>query len=371
MQLNAIEDIIEDIRLGKMVILMDDEDRENEGDILVAAEKVTPEIINFMINEGRGLLCQTITEETANRLHLPLMVKKNTEQFSTNFTVSIEAAEGVSTGISALDRATTIKIAASPDSTPVDLVSPGHIFPVVAKNGGVLVRAGHTEAGCDLAKLAGLSPSCAIIEILNTDGTMARRPDLELFSQKNDIKLGTIADLIKYRLRNETMIELVDKKPVETTHGDFDLYTFRNFIDNNIHYALVHGDVSKFHQNSVTVRVHSISHPQEVLNLKTDGWNVAESLEIISQSSCGGVLVAIEKNVDSDLIMKHLDVNSVVSNINNAEIGIGSQILKYLGIKEMDLISSSPKKYHALSGFGLKVNKYITKKPTNCLSCIA
>ena len=197
--LNTIEEIIEDIRLGKMVILMDDEDRENEGDLMVAAEKVTPEIINFMVSKGRGLLCQTLTETMARQLGLTAMVAHNTEQFGTNFTISIEAAEGVTTGISVFDRARTIQVAAAPQSTPMDIVSPGHVFPIVAKKGGVLERNGHTEAGCDLAQLAGLTPSCAIIEILNEDGSMARRPDLEIFAKLHGLKIGTIADLIEYR----------------------------------------------------------------------------------------------------------------------------------------------------------------------------
>jgi len=209
MELSVIEDIIEDIRLGKMVILMDDEDRENEGDIIVAADKITPEIVNFMVTEGRGLLCLTITEHMAQQLELPLMVKNNGEQFGTNFTVSIEAAKGVTTGISVHDRAVTIQTAVSPNASAKDVVSPGHVFPVVAREGGVLVRPGHTEAGCDLARLAGLAPSCAIIEVLNPDGTMARRRDLELFAQKHNIKLGTIAALIAYRLENESAQDLV------------------------------------------------------------------------------------------------------------------------------------------------------------------
>ncbi len=209
MKLSSIEEIIEDIRLGKMVILMDDEGRENEGDIIVAADKITPEIVNFMVTEGRGLLCLTITEQMAQQLELPLMVKNNTEQFGTNFTVSIEAAKGVTTGISVHDRAVTIQTVVSSNSKPTDLVSPGHVFPVVAREGGVLVRPGHTEAGCDLARLAGLAPSCAIIEVLNVDGTMSRRPDLEVFAKQHHIKLGTIADLISYRLKTEAQQELV------------------------------------------------------------------------------------------------------------------------------------------------------------------
>ncbi len=215
MALSNITDIIDDIRLGKMVILMDDEDRENEGDILIAAEKITPEIVNFMVSEGKGLLCLTITESRAQQLELSPMVEKNTEKNKTNFTVSIESASGISTGISAHDRARTIQVATQKNAQASDIVTPGHIFPIIAKPGGVLVRGGHTEAGCDLAKLAGLEPSCAIIEILNPNGTMARRPQLEEFSAKFDIKLGTIADLIKYRLETEGSIDIPEVNNIE------------------------------------------------------------------------------------------------------------------------------------------------------------
>jgi 3,4-dihydroxy-2-butanone 4-phosphate synthase len=241
MALNTIEEIIDDLRQGKMVIIMDDEDRENEGDLLMAAEQVTPEAINFMARYGRGLICLTLTRERCQQLRLPLMVGINESPHSTNFTVSIEAASGVTTGISAADRATTVQAAVRPDALPQDLVQPGHIFPLMAQPGGVLVRAGHTEAGCDLARLAGLAPASVIVEILNEDGTMARRPDLEVFAQRHGLKIGTIADLIHYRVANEKTIERVSECNLPTEFGDFRLIAFQDCIDNELHMALVKG----------------------------------------------------------------------------------------------------------------------------------
>ena len=238
MAFNTTQEIIEDIRQGKMVILMDDEDRENEGDLIMAAEHVTPEAINFMVTHARGLVCLPMTQERCRTLNLPLMVDKNEAQFSTNFTVSIEAATGVTTGISAADRATTIKAAVAKDAKATDIVQPGHIFPLIAKDGGVLNRAGHTEAGVDLPRLAGLEPAGVIVEILNEDGTMARRPELEKFAEKHNLKIGTIADLIEYRNLNETTIQKVAQCNMPTEYGDFELHTFKDSIDNQLHFAL-------------------------------------------------------------------------------------------------------------------------------------
>ena len=256
MQLNTPAEIIEDIRQGKMVILMDDEDRENEGDVLMAAEYVTPEAINFMATHARGLICLTLTSKRCKQLDLPLMVDANKSPFSTNFTLSIEAAEGVTTGISAADRARTVKAAVARDARPSDIVQPGHIFPLMAQDGGVLVRAGHTEAGCDLARLAGLEPAAVIVEILNEDGTMARRPDLEIFAKKHGVKIGTIADLIEYRNLNETTIEQVARCQLPTEVGDFQLVTFKDTIDNQLHFALIKGDIDPEQPTLVRVHLH-------------------------------------------------------------------------------------------------------------------
>ena len=268
MALNSIEEIIADMRAGKMVILMDDEDRENEGDIIVAAEKVTPEIINFMATEARGLICLTLTGDRCDYLGLPSMVAGNGAKFSTPFTVSIEAAEGVTTGISAADRAKTILAAVNPMGKPEDIVQPGHIFPLRARPGGVLSRAGHTEAGCDLARLAGLIPSSAIVEVMNADGTMARRPDLEIFAEKHGIKIGTIADLIHYRIANEKTVEIVSEDDVHTEFGDFRLVTFKDTILGETHLALTLGDITP--DEPTLVRVQTNNMIRDVLGLRPD-----------------------------------------------------------------------------------------------------
>src|SRR5690554_2586648 len=252
--LNTTAEIIEDIKAGKMVILMDDEDRENEGDLIMAAECITPEAINFMARYGRGLICLTLTEERCEQLNLPLMVGQNNSPYATNFTVSIEAAEGVTTGISAADRAQTVLAAVAKDAKPADLVMPGHIFPLKAREGGVLNRAGHTEAGCDLAKLAGLEPAAVIVEILNEDGSMARRPDLEIFAKEHGLKMGTIADLIHYRLQNEPTVERVAECRMPTEFGEFRLVAYRDLLERELHLALVKGDIEP--EESTLVRVH-------------------------------------------------------------------------------------------------------------------
>ncbi|MGL5409434.1 MAG: 3,4-dihydroxy-2-butanone-4-phosphate synthase, partial [Shewanella sp.] len=290
MALHSIEEIIEDIRQGKMVILMDDEDRENEGDLIMAAEMVTPEAINFMAKYGRGLICQTMTKARCQQLNLPLMVTNNNAQFSTNFTVSIEAAEGVTTGISAHDRAVTIKTAVAKDAKAADLVQPGHIFPLMAQDGGVLIRAGHTEAGCDLARLAGFEPSGVIVEILNEDGTMARRPDLEIFSQLHGIKMGTIAALIEYRNTQETTVVREAKCKLPTRFGEFEMLTFRDTIDNQLHFALVKGEVT---ENGL-VRVHLQNTFNDLLHSERDqqrSWPLERAMERIANE--GGVLVLL------------------------------------------------------------------------------
>ena len=254
MTLNSTQEIIDDIKAGKMVVIMDDEDRENEGDIIMAAEAVTPDHINFMAKHARGLICLTLSEQRCKQLRLPLMVGDNREQMETNFTVSIEAAEGVTTGISAADRATTIHAAVKPDATPGSIVQPGHIFPVMARKGGVLFRAGHTEAGCDLARLAGFEPAAAIVEILNDDGTMARRKDLEVFARKHDLKIGTIEDLIRYRIENEHTVERIVESNFPTDFGDFRLYAFEDSIAQELHIALVRGSIDA--DKPIPVRVH-------------------------------------------------------------------------------------------------------------------
>ncbi|CAM3732741.1 Riboflavin biosynthesis protein RibBA [Vibrio aerogenes CECT 7868] len=367
MTISSPQEIIDDIRQGKMVILMDDEDRENEGDLIIAAEHVTPEVINFMATHGRGLICLTLTRNRCERLGLPPMVQDNSAQFSTNFTVSIEAAEGVTTGISAADRARTVLAAVAKDAKASDLVQPGHIFPLTAQDGGVLTRAGHTEAGCDLARLAGMEPASVIVEVLNEDGTMARRADLEEFSDKHGIKLGTIAALIEYRNNTETTIERVARCQLPTRYGEFELVTYRDVIDNQIHYALIKESDS---QQVPLVRVHLIDTFTDVLCSDRNAdrsWSVEAAMERIAQE--GGILVLLGNEESSDLIMHRVKMyelqdkgeapSMAKKQGTSRRVGVGSQILADLGVHDMRLLSSASKKYHALGGFGLNVTEYI------------
>jgi 3,4-dihydroxy 2-butanone 4-phosphate synthase/GTP cyclohydrolase II len=368
MAISKIEEIIEDFRQGKMVILMDDEDRENEGDILMAASMVRPEDINFMAKYGRGLICLTLSKARCQQLNLPLMVDKNEAQFSTAFTVSVEAAEGVTTGISAADRARTVQAAVAADAKPSDLVQPGHIFPLMAQDGGVLTRNGHTEAGCDLARLSGLEPAAVIVEVLNDDGTMARRPDLEKFAEEHGIKLGTIADLIEYRNQHETTIQKVSTCHMPTEYGDFELTTFRDTIDNQVHFAL-----SKPQQNPtkpVLVRVHLHDYLNDVLNSQRGdqrSWPLDKAMSRINEE--GGILVIIGHDNSQQDLLSRIDHYAAVDAGHSTEVcspksasrrvGVGSQILKAMGVKQMRLLSS-PKRY-VLSGFGLEVVEYISE----------
>ena len=368
MQLNTTAEIIEDIRLGKMVILMDDEDRENEGDLIIAADMVTPEAINFMAKYGRGLICLTLTEERCKQLKLPLMVDDNTAAFSTNFTVSIEAAKGVTTGISAADRAVTVQAAISKDAKPLDIVMPGHIFPLKAQPGGVLTRAGHTEAGCDLGRLAGREPAAVIVEILNEDGTMARRPDLEVFAKEHGIKLGTVADLIEYRNNNETTIERVSHCKLPTEFGEFDLIAYQDTIDKQVHFVLQKGDIKDGEVTNVRVHLQNTFSDNFFSDrLAERTWPLRNVIKRIAES--GGVLVMLgNQETPESLIesVKQIALQDAGESIaskplgTSRRVGVGSQILRDLGVQKMALLSSE-KKYHALSGFGLEVVDYITE----------
>jgi len=367
MALNKIEEIIADIRDGKMVILMDDEDRENEGDIIVAAEKVTPEIINFMASKARGLICLTLTPQRCDYLGLPSMVAGNGSKFSTPFTVSIEAAEGVTTGISAADRAVTVLAAVNPMSKPDDIVQPGHIFPLRAQAAGVLARAGHTEAGCDLARLAGLQPAGCIVEIMNDDGTMARRPELEEFAKEHDIKIGTISDLIQYRMSNEKTIEKISTDTISTDFGEFELNMYRDTINNETHMALSQGDVPN--DEAPIVRVQSAETLRDVLGAVKKGsksWSVNHSLQAISEANSGALIILnageredIATNVETFFgRQKPQRTTDVDSSGAFVTIGTGSQILRDLGVTKMRLLSS-PMKFTGISGFNLEVVEYI------------
>jgi 3,4-dihydroxy 2-butanone 4-phosphate synthase/GTP cyclohydrolase II len=369
MNLHTPQEIIDDIAQGKMVILMDDEDRENEGDFIMAAEKVTPEAINFMATHGRGLICMPMSAARCELLKLPLMVDKNDAQFTTNFTVSIEAAEGVTTGISAADRATTVLAAVGKDADHNSIVQPGHIFPLIAKDGGVLNRAGHTEAGVDLARLAGLEAAAVIVEILNEDGTMARRPDLEIIAEKHGIKMGTIADLIEYRNANETTIERISQCKLPTEFGDFDLTVFKDTIDGQAHFALTKGEIKP--EEPTLVRVHLENTFKDLLLSQRESvakWPMSSALEKIGKE--GGVLVLLGKHESPmELIAQvqkyaKLDagetVKEVKRHVGSRNVGVGSQILANLGVSKMRLLSSQTK-YHSLSGFGLEVVEYIAE----------
>ncbi len=370
MQLNSIEEIIEDIRQGRMVIIMDDEDRENEGDLLMAASMVKPDDINFMARYGRGLICLTLTRERCEQLRLPLMVDDNASPHSTNFTVSIEAAEGVTTGISAADRARTVQAAVAPDAKPDDVVQPGHIFPLMAQPGGVLNRAGHTEAGCDLARMAGLEPAAVIVEILNEDGSMARRPDLEKFAREHGLKIGTIEDLIRYRVENETSIERVAECHLDTEFGEFRMVTYLDHIDNELHLALVRGRIDP--ERPTLVRVHLQNTLCDLLNTvrKDCGWPLRSAMQRIAEEG-EGVVVLLRKHEDNSELLRRIrsfqfadgQAREKSSGEKQATelrtFGVGAQIISDLGVRKMRVLSA-PKIMHGLSGFGLEVVEYVS-----------
>jgi len=363
---NSIEEILNDIRDGKMVIIVDDEDRENEGDLLMAASKVTAEDVNFMATHGRGLICLTLTQQRCKQLQIPLMVDTNNAEYGTNFTVSIEAAKGVTTGISANDRAVTVQAAVTPDAAPSDIVQPGHIFPLEAQPGGVLTRAGHTEAGCDLARIAGLEASAVIVEILNEDGTMARRADLEIFAEKFKLKIGTIADLIEYRLKNEQSVERVSSCNLPTKAGDFRLDAFHDAISGQVHLALIKGTIDP--EQPVLVRVHMENSFCDMLDAQMDdcGWPLNDVMQRVSDEGNGVIVILRSHESSSELVnridhYKKLQMGEQSSHAGYKEdlrtYGLGAQILKSVGVKKMKVMSA-PKKIHGLSGFGLEVVEY-------------
>ena len=366
--LNSIDELVADIRLGKMVILMDDEDRENEGDLVMAAQCVNAESINFMAREGRGLICMPMSTARCKQLDLPLMVDDNRASHGTNFTLSIEAAEGVTTGISAGDRACTVLAAANNNAQPSDIVQPGHIFPLMAQPGGVLVRAGHTEASCDLARLAGFDESAVIVEIINDDGNMARREDLDIFAKKHDLKIGTIADLIHYRLLHDKTVELVETGPINTDHGEFTINVFRDSTSGVNHLALVKG-VPKDSQ-PMLVRVQVASAVRDLFGSQLSdepGWNVQRCLQKIASEGYGAlVLLAASHRSDDWLEDAQIALGkkpkpsvAVTKGTDSLTIGVGSQILRQLGVKKMRLMGPE-KHYNAISGFDLEVVEYVS-----------
>ncbi len=372
--MHDIAELLEDIRQGRMVIMMDDEDRENEGDLIMAASMVRPEDINFMARYGRGLICLPLTPERCRQLNLGLMVSDNMARFATNFTVSIEAAEGVTTGISAYDRAHTIRTAVKPDACASDLTQPGHIFPLMAQPGGVLTRAGHTEAAVDLALLAGLEPAAVLVEILNEDGTMARRKDLHRFAVEHQLKIGTIADLIRYRLHNERSVEAVHSQSVSNAYGEFQLIAYRDSIYKCLHWALLKGQPDP--EQPFLVRVHVQNMLGDVLGLHQPsfGLPLQVAMREIQQHGAGLVLVLASQETDEQRLAAlqqrspaaHGDGdNAAASELRT--YGIGAQIIHDLGIRKMRVLSA-PKRFLGLSGFGLEVVEYVDSTPHGRLS---
>jgi 3,4-dihydroxy 2-butanone 4-phosphate synthase/GTP cyclohydrolase II len=366
MALSTIDEIVDDLRQGRMVVIMDDEDRENEGDLLMAASLVRPEDINFMARYGRGLICLTLTRERCQQLHLPLMVPDK-DVPSTNFTLSIEAAHGVTTGISAYDRALTIRTAVRPDVKPQDLVQPGHIFPLMAQPGGVLTRAGHTEAGCDLTRLADLEPAAVIVEILNEDGTMARRPDLELFAKQHHLKMGTIADLIRYRMQHEKTVERVADVVLDTEYGPFQVLTYQDLISRQVHYALIKGIIDPAQPTLVRVHVQHLLSDLFGLKLADSGWPLRAALQRVAHEPAG-VLVFLSHPEDAAALIRRMRAYQFGSNepprttnqsVELRTYGIGAQILLDIGVRRMRVLSA-PKRITALSGFNLEVLEYVS-----------
>ena len=361
-----ISEIIADLKDGKMVIMVDDENRENEGDLLMAAEKVRPEDINYMATHGRGLVCLTLSRERCKQLRLPLMVSDTDQHHATNFTISIEAADGITTGISAHDRARTIQAAVAPGARPEHLSQPGHIFPVMAQPGGVLSRAGHTEAGCDLARLAGLEPAAAIVEILKADGSMARRPDLEIFAKEHGIKIGTIADLIRYRLDTEQNVERIGQEVVETEYGEFTLYCYDDHVNCAVHVALVKGDLESV--DTPLVRVHLQDTLGDVIGVQSSslGWPLSSAIQRIAEEEVGVIVLLRDQESSRDFMdsvetlgQQHDDLESRrIGDEVLRTYGIGAQILRDLGLSKIRVLSA-PKHMYAISGFDLEITEYV------------
>jgi 3,4-dihydroxy 2-butanone 4-phosphate synthase/GTP cyclohydrolase II len=361
--LHTIDEILADLRQGRMVVIMDDEDRENEGDLVMAAQCVRPEDVNFMARYGRGLICLTLTRDRCRQLRLPLMVSDTDANQTTNFTVSIEAAEGVTTGISAHDRAHTVRTAVRPDARAEDLRQPGHIFPLMAQPGGVLTRAGHTEAGCDLARLAGFEPASVIVEILNEDGTMARRKDLERFARLHGLKIGTIADLIRYRLSNERSVERIQSKQIATEFGRFTLHCYEDHVHKNVHLALVRGELKP--GMTPLVRVHLKDTLRDVVGVRAPelGWPLRDAMKRIAREEAGVVVLLRGQQAPRELVEEMLALGTNRPRpAPNAPVlrtyGIGAQILQDLGVQRMRVLSA-PKQMLGLSAFGLEVVEYV------------
>lgn len=368
MEFNNTEELIEEFRQGRMVILVDDESRENEGDLIMPASLVTAEHVNFMARYGRGLICMPITRERSNQLGLWLMVNDNRETHRTKFTVSIDAASGITTGISASDRAHTIAAAVSSDAKATDFVQPGHVFPLITEPGGVLARAGHTEAGCDLARLAGLEPAAVLVEILNEDGSMARRSDLEVFAEKHGLKIGTIADLIHYRILNEKTVQRVSECRLPTRHGEFKLVAYKELTTSAVHLALVTGEIAG--DKPTLIRVHVMDSLADLTaSLRSDsGWPVDNALERVAREKEGVVVILRYPENASELLSRiHRyqredegeNMPTPPPSDDLRTYGVGAQILLDLGVRKMRVLSA-PKNIRGISGFGLEVVEYVS-----------
>ena len=367
--ISPVEDIVADMKAGKIVILVDEEDRENEGDLVLAADHVTPEAINFMARFGRGLICLTLTRDRCEQLRLPPMVPRNGTKMGTAFTVSIEAAEGVTTGISAADRARTVQVAVAANAQATDLVQPGHIFPLQAVDGGVLMRAGHTEAGCDLAAMAGCTPAAVICEIMKDDGTMARLPDLQLFAAEHGLKIGTIADLIEHRSRTESLVQRIGSRPLNTAFGEFEAHAFRDGTGGAVHLALVKGQWTA--TDTVSVRVHE---PLSVLDALEVGrsmhsWTLETSLRHMADQGCG-VVVLLNCGETAEQLLAQFDGTARSAQapergrMDLRTYGIGAQILRECGVQKMQLLGT-PRRMPSMAGYGLEVTGFLNKTEGN------
>jgi 3,4-dihydroxy 2-butanone 4-phosphate synthase/GTP cyclohydrolase II len=362
MPISPVSEIVDEMRAGRMVILVDEEDRENEGDLVLGAEHVTADAINFMATHGRGLICLTLTRQRCEQIGLRPMVRNNGSAHGTAFTVSIEAAEGVSTGISAADRAHTTRVAVARNARPEDIVQPGHVFPLMAQDGGVLMRAGHTEAGCDLAQLAGLEPAAVICEIMNDDGTMARLPDLETFAQRHGLKIGTIADLIEYRSRNESLIERVQQRPMNTPAGEMSAVLYRDRAGGGVHLALVRGD-PRACDEPVLVRVHEPLSVMDVLDSRCTrhSWSVHQALQRVAEAGLGVVVLLNAGESADDVAQRFAEPAQAprprAGAVALRNYGIGAQILRDLGVRRMRLLAA-PRKMPSMTGFGLEIDGF-------------
>ena len=363
--ISPVEDIVAEMAAGKIVILIDEEDRENEGDLVLAADHVTPEAINFMARFGRGLICLTLTRERCERLQLPPMALRNGDKKGTAFTVSIEAAEGVTTGISAADRSRTVEAAVAKNAKVDDLVQPGHIFPLQAVDGGVLMRAGHTEAGCDLSGMAGCTPAAVICEIMNDDGTMARLPDLLLFAAEHGLKIGTIADLIEHRSRNESLIEAVGTRTLQTAFGEFTAHAFKDQPSQGVHLALVKGSWQA--EDTVAVRVHEPLSVFDALEVgrAMHSWSLDQSLQYIANEG-KGVVVLLNCGESGAQLLAQFEGTARASHapvrgrMDLRSYGIGAQILRECGVRKMNLLGT-PRRMPSMTGYGLEIAGYISK----------